>query len=648
MPVVHAGRSTGVSWGQVAGMVGTTLSHYRIVRFLGRGAMGEVYAAEDVRLGRQVALKLLPAELCCDQAATDRFTREARIVSSLNHAHICTLHDFGQHHGRYFMVMELLEGEPLSSLIARGPLSVGTLLDLGADVAGALDAAHQQGVVHRDIKPANLFVTSRGDIKVLDFGVAKLATATGATDTTHGFPEQTTSDGTAIGTVAYMSPEQARGEAVDGRSDLFSLGVVLYEMATGRTPFPGLTAGSVFEGILTRSPVPASEFRAGLPEELDRVVARALEKNPDLRYQTAADLRADLKRLQRKTDQVASAAERNPRLGRWRRPRHRWWWLAAPGAAAASVAGIMAWQATRTPALEARDPVVLADLANRTGDPVFDDTLGEALAVQLRQSPFLNIVSERRVQATLALMQRPPDTPIADDVGRDLCQRVGARALLTGAIASLGSRYILTLRALDCLTGDVLAERQAEAARKEYVLKQLGSASSAFREQLGESLASVKRYDAPADDATTSSLDALKAYSQAMVVRRSRGDREAIPLLRRAVELDPGFALAHARLGTTYSNLEDMDESRRHTARAFELRKRVSERERLYIEARYYTTVRPNPDRAIEAYRVAIASSRATMPRASTSPCCSTLAARSTRPSRCCGTRWGSRLRTRS
>jgi hypothetical protein len=580
-------------------MVGTTLSHYRIVRFLGRGAMGEVYAAEDVRLGRQVAVKLLPAELCCDQAATDRFTREARIVSSLNHPHICTLHDFGQHDGRYFMVMELLEGEPLSSRIARGPLPVGDLLDFGADVADALDAAHQQGVVHRDIKPANLFVTSRGDIKVLDFGVAKLATATTAIDTTRGCPEQTTSIGTAIGTVAYMSPEQARGEAVDGRSDLFSLGVVLYEMATGRTPFPGTTAASVFEGILTRSPAPASGLRAGLPEELDRVVARALEKSPDLRYQTAADLRADLKRLQRETDQVASAAERSPRGWRGQGHRRRWWWLSVPGATAAGVAGVMTWQATRTPALEARDPVVLADLANRTGDPVFDDTLGEALAVQLRQSPFLNIVSERRVQATLGLMQRPPDTPIADEVGRDLCQRVGARALLTGAIASLGSRYVLTLRALDCQTGEILAERQAEATRKEDVLRELGSASSAFREQLGESLASVKRYDAPAEEATTSSLDALKAYSQALVARRlrgARGDSAAAPGGRARSRLRPGSRTARDDL------LEPGRHGREQAPYSAGLRPaRACQPARApAIEARYYTAVRPSPDRAIE------------------------------------------------
>jgi len=582
-------------------MVGRTLSRYRIVRLLGRGAMGEVYAAEDAHLGRQIAVKLLPAELCCDQAATDRFTREARIVSSLNHPHICTLHDFGQHEGRYFMVMELLEGEPLNSRVARGLLPIDEVLAFGSDVADALDAAHRQGVVHRDIKPANLFVTSRGDIKVLDFGVAKLATANDPIGTTRGDFEPTTSSGTAIGTVAYMSPEQARGEVVDGRSDLFSLGVVLYEMATGRRPFPGKTPASVFEGILTKTPSPASALRPDLPGDLDRVLARALEKDPELRYQTAADLRADLERLRRDTSVGHGGVRSHGRRPRWQ------WWLAVPGATAAAVAGIMAWQATRTPALEARDAVVLAELANRTGDPAFDDTLGEALAVQLRQSPFLNVVAEPRVQATLGLMQRPPDTPISEDVGRDLCQRVGARALLTGAIASLGSGYVLTLRALDCLTGEILAERQAEASHKEDVLRQLGSASSAFREQLGESLASVTRFDAPVEEATTSSLDALKAYSQAMVARRIRGERAAIPLLRRAVELDPDFALAHARLGTTYANLGDIEESKRHTARAFDLRQRVSERERLYIEARYHTSVRPSPDRAIETYRVAIA-----------------------------------------
>jgi tetratricopeptide (TPR) repeat protein len=584
-------------------MIGQTLSHYRILAPLGKGAMGEVFAAEDVRLGRRVAMKLLPAELCCDPAAVERFQREARIVSALNHPNIATLHDIGEHCGAQFMVMELLEGETLGARLVRGPLALDELLTYGADVAGALDAAHRRGVVHRDIKPANLFVTTSGAIKVLDFGVAKLSDTIGAADVTRAGTDQLTSLGTAIGTVAYMSPEQARGVAIDARSDLFSLGVVLYEMATGRSPFPGATAAVIFEGILAKTPPVPSSIRTGLSADLDRIILRALEKDPALRYQTAADLRAEIKRLQRETDTVRAAP---PALAAAPR-RSRLWWLAAPVATLGVMAGVVAWQSARTPALADKDLVVLADLMNRTGDTMFDDTLGEALKVQLRQSPFLNLVPEQRVQATLRMMQRPMGTAIDDTVGREVCQRVGAQALLTSAIASLGSSYVITLRALDCVTGDTLAERQTEAGRKEDVIRQLGEASSTFREQLGESLASIKRYDANIETATTASLEALKAYSQALLTRRTQGDRAALPLMRRAVELDPDFALAHARLGTLYSNQNDLAGSRRHTTRAFELRDKVSEVERLYIEARYYETVALDPAKAVEAYRVAIA-----------------------------------------
>ncbi|MGD9903462.1 MAG: protein kinase, partial [Vicinamibacterales bacterium] len=542
-----------------------------------------------------------------DPAAAERFQREARIVSSLNHANICTLFDVGEHHGRRFMVMELLDGEPLSARLARGALPVDQVLTFGADAAAALDAAHRQGVVHRDIKPANLFITTAGVLKVLDFGVAKLGDAATGVDTTIARDDQLTSLGAAIGTVAYMSPEQARGQAIDGRSDLFSLGVVLYEMATGQSPFPGTTPATIFEGILGKTPPPPSTLRTGLPGEFDRVLARALEKDPAHRHQSAADLRAELRRLLRDTEQVsgtvAAAIPAGPRPG----GRSRWWWLAAPLATAAVLAAVLTWQSARTPALEARDLVVLAALENRTGDAMFDDTLGEALAVQLRQSPFLNLVPDQRVQATLRMMEQPAGTPVAGQVGRDLCQRVGARALLTSTIASLGSSYVITLGAQDCVTGEVLAERQAQAARKEDVLRELGGATSRLREQLGESLASINRYDAPVEAATTPSLDALKAYSQGMIARRTTGDRSALPMFRRAVELDPEFALAHARLGTVYANLNDAANSRLHTRRAFELRDKVSEVERLYIDARYYTAVAPDAAKAAEAYRVTIA-----------------------------------------
>lgn len=592
-------------------VTGQTLAHYRLFDLLGKGAMGEVYAAEDVRLGRRVAVKLLPADVSSVPDAVERFEREARIISSLNHPNICTLFDIGVHDGRQFMVMELLEGATLAARLAAGPLPFDEVLASGADVAAALDAAHRKGVVHRDIKPANLFVTAHAVVKVLDFGVAKLTDAPSALDTTTAGTDQLTVSGTSVGTVAYMSPEQARGEAIDGRSDVFSLGVVLYEMATGRQPFSGATAAVIFEGILTKTPPAPSTERGGLPAAFDAIVRKALEKDPARRYQSAADLRADLVALRRASEpRIASAVparEAAPARAAGSSRRSRAWWLAAPLATAAVVAAVLAWQSAGTPALQSRDLVVLADLTNRTGDAMFDDTLGEALAVQLRQSPFLNLVPDQRVRATLRMMERPVDTRIDAVVGREVCQRVGAKALLTSAIASLGSSYVITLSALDCVTGDTLAERQAQVAQKEDVLRQLGGAARELREHLGESLASLTRYDANVEQATTASLEALKAYSQAIARRRAEGDRAALPLFRRAIELDPDFALAHARLGTAYSNVNDTANARLETARAYALRDKVSELERLYIEARYFTTVAPDEHKAIEAYRVTLA-----------------------------------------
>ncbi len=604
-------------------MIGRTISHYRVLSTLGSGGMGVVYEAEDTRLGRHVALKLLSAEACCDPAAMERFHREARIISSLTHPHVCTLHDIGEADGQQFMVMELLEGEPLKQRIARGPLPLDDLFDLGVQIADGLDAAHSHGVIHRDIKPANLFVTRRGIAKVLDFGVAKLAEAERepADSTRTKARSDVTTAGSAIGTVSYMSPEQARGQEIDARSDLFSLGVVLYEMATGKQPFAGGTPAVIFEGILTRQPVPPSHLNANLSPEFDRIIAKALEKDREVRYQSAADLRADLKRLKRETDTgraavatshltaaaappaapAAAVAAAPPRGSR------RALFIGAPLVTVAVVGAVLLWQAQRAPALTPRDTVVLADFTNRTGDSMFDDTLSEALAVQLRQSPFLNLLPEQQVSATLRLMGRDGMATVTPEVAREICQRTAARATLGGSIASLGSSYVLTLRAHDCVSGSILAEEQVQASSKEQVIGALGGAASAFRERLGESLSMVQRYDTRVEEATTPSLEALKAYSQGGIVRRTQGDAESKPFFRRAIELDPEFALAHARLGTVLSNLGERTEAEKATTRAYELRDKVSERERLYIEARYHSVVTRDQMKAIEAYRLLIA-----------------------------------------
>lgn len=597
-------------------MIGETISHYKILGRLGAGGMGVVYEAEDTRLGRKVAIKFLPDDATADADAAQRFEREARVISHLNHPYICTLYDIGVHDGKQFMVMELLDGQLLKDRIARGALPIDEVIELGAQLADALDAAHAQGVVHRDLKPANLFVTRRGSIKVLDFGVAKLSEAgRGDPGATISGSDQLTTIGTTIGTVAYMSPEQARGQEIDARSDVFSAGVVLYEMAAGQLPFQGPTVATIFESLLTKAPLPPSQVKAGIPAELDRIILKSLDKDRETRYQGAAELRADLKRLKRSADSgsisatvVAAAATRPmvppavPAKSGWRKPAL----IGAPLLTAALAGAFFFYRSTSTPALTQKDTVVLSSVVNRTGDTMFDDTLGEALALQLRQSPFLNVVPEQQVQATLRLMGREPMAPITADVGREVCQRAGAKALLGGTIAMLGSSYVVTLNAQDCVEGKVLAEEQAQAPNKESVLTAMGTAVSSFREKLGESLASIQRYDAKIEEASTRSLEALKAYSQGLRTRRTTGDFDSVPFFRRAIELDPDFALAYARLGTVYSNLGQNDEARKMTTRAYELREKVSEVERFYIEARYYTNKQDLP-KALDTYKVWLA-----------------------------------------
>jgi eukaryotic-like serine/threonine-protein kinase len=590
-------------------VIGTTVGHYRILDRVGGGGMGVVYRAEDVRLGRQVALKFLPPELAANAEALERFRREARVASSLNHPNICTIHDVGEHAGQHFIVMELLDGHTLKEEIATGPIGFDHLLELGLEIVDALDAAHASGIVHRDIKPANIFVTRRGQAKVLDFGLAKLAVskpgrpAPVVDDVTRAVEDHVTTLGTTLGTVAYMSPEQSRGSEIDGRSDLFSFGVVLYEMATATLPFPSKNPVAVFEELLTRNPPPPSTAKSALPAEFDRLVAKALEKDRDVRYQTAADLRGDLKRLQRASEPGVSVAVAPPAATA---RRFDWRVLAAAAAAlVAAVAGIFVYSnANRTRAFSERDSVVLADFANSTGEPVFDDTLKEALEVQLRQSPFLSVLPEQRLQGTLRLMGRKADEKITPAIARDICERTASKAMIAGGISQLGQSYVITLDASNCRTGDTIEKRQVQASSKDDVLKALGTVAGQLRRGLGESLSSIEKYDAPIQGATTGSLDALKAYSQGMSTRRRQGDTSSVPFFRKAIELDPDFALAHARLSTVYSNMAEGLRAREHIVKAYGLRERVSEPERLYILARYYETVEGSPQKAVETYQI--------------------------------------------
>jgi len=580
--------------------VGLELGHYRVLEKIGAGGMGEVYRAHDQHLSRDVAIKVLPPGTLTDASARKHFHREALILSQLDHPNIATIHDFDTQQGVDFLVMEYLPGITLSEKVAAGPLPEKEVLRLGLQLAEGLAAAHEHSVVHRDLKPGNLRVTNDGRLKILDFGLAKLRLPVTANATTESLSETQA----MAGTLPYMAPEQLLGEEIDARTDIHAAGLVLYEMATGRYPFADVERSHLIGAILHRPPRPPGVLNSVLSPELERIIGKCLEKEPENRYQSAKELAVDLRRLAMPGSTTQTSAHGQARAyfsGRTI--------LVFCMVAAALGAGVKLLRSRHANVLTERDTIVLADFANSTGDPVFDDTLKTGLSLSLRQSPFLNVLSDSKVAETLKLMTRPASTKLTPEVARELCERAGSKAYIAGSIGSLGSKYVLGLKAVNCQNGDTLAQEQVTAAAKESVLDTLGKTATKLRGGLGESLATVQQFDMPLEQATTPSLEALKALSLGnKAAVREEGIAAALPYYQRAIQLDPNFATGYMHVGEVYFDLGEVGRASEYITKAFQLREHASDLEKLNISTYYYRVATGELDKAAKTVQEEIAS----------------------------------------
>ena len=603
--------------------------------------MGEVYLAHDTKLDRKVALKILPDEFASKRHRMQRFVQEAKAASALNHPNIVTIYEIDETDSRHFIALEFIDGQTLRKRLRRTEMKIDEVLKVAIQTATALSAAHEAGIIHRDIKPENIMLRRDGIVKVLDFGLAKLTEPAHTSEVDMEAPTSAainTEPGEVIGTTSYMSPEQARALPVDSRTDIFSLGVLIYEMVTRHLPFEGSNKMEILASILSDKAVrPLARYSREAPDELERIVGKALTKERDQRYQSAKDLLIDLRQLKKRlaieaelerttpperftqaSDLMSQAAVKKPLHTTTQIEPHptssaeyivnqvklhkRGALITVGMLLVATIAAGLFWYLKSTPAaaLTEKDTIVLADFANTTGDPVFDGALKQGLAVQLEQSPFLNIFSDQRVRETLRFMNRSPDERVTKEIAREICERQGLKAFLTGSISNLGSNYVVTLEAVNAQTGDTITRQQVEVNSKEQVLSALGDAATNLREKLGESLGSIQKYDVPIHQATTSSLEALKAFSLGVEHQLKGKYLEAIPFFKRATETDDKFARAYAAMSSMYYNTRQYDLAADASRKAYELRDRVGEYERLYITQIYYDNVTGELDKYLE------------------------------------------------